>query len=326
MLCIISENFDPYFNLAAEEYLFKEYDDDIFLLWRSEPAVIVGKHQNTLAEINYKFIKKNNIKVARRLSGGGAVYHDQGNINFTFIRNGEAGKLINFHKFIEPVINVLHCLAVKAEFGGKNNIVVDNRKISGNAEHIYRNRVLHHGTLLFNSQLDNLNESLKVSTGRYMDKAVRSVRSEVTNIRSHLAREIDILEFMGLLLKYISDSSVNPKIYQFSEADMAKINKLAEKKYSGWEWIYGYSPDYSLDCKCSTGRGEILFRLFVKRGIITDVRINSESDKTNEFMILSRTIKGLQHRETALREKINEISDLLFISKDKVGDFTESLF
>lgn len=326
MLCIISETVDPYFNLAAEEYLFREHDGDVFMLWRSEPAVIVGKHQNTLAEINYKFIKNNNIKVARRLSGGGAVYHDQGNINFTFIRNGEEGKLIDFQKFIEPVIRVLHSLSVKAVYGGKNDIIMDNCKISGNAEHTCRNRVLHHGTLLFNSQLDNLNESLNAVHGRYRDKAVKSVRSKVANISRYLKPEMDILEFMGLLFKYITDSNSNSTLYQLNNNDLAAINKLVEDKHSDWQWIYGYSPDYSLDCRCTTGRGEILFRLFVKKGIITDVRFNSESNMTDEFMVLSRAIKGLEHREVVLRKKIEEVSRLLHISKDKVEDFTESLF
>jgi lipoate-protein ligase A len=326
MLCIISETADPYFNLAAEEYLFREYDRDIFMLWRSEPAVIVGKHQNTLAEINYKFIKNNNIKIARRLSGGGAVYHDPGNINFTFIRNGEEGKLIDFQKFIEPVIIVLNSLSVKAGYGGKNNIIVDNCKISGNAEHTCRNRVLHHGTLLFNSQLDNLNESLKKGEGRYRDKAVKSVRSKVTNISRYLKQETDVLEFMGLLFKYITDSNTSSRLYQLNNKDIAIINRLVEDKYSDWQWIYGYSPDYSLDCRCMTGRGEILFRLFVRKGIITDVKTISESDMTKEFMVLSKAIKGLQHREAVLRKNLEEVSGLLHISEDMVEEFTESLF
>ena len=146
MYCITSNNTNPYFNLAAEEYFFREFKENIFMIWQSEPAVIVGKHQNTLAEINYEYIRNNNIKVARRLSGGGTVYHDQGNINFTFIVNGKEGKLVNFNRFIEPVINFLNNLSVNAEFQAKNNIIVNNRKISGNAEHIYKERILHHGT------------------------------------------------------------------------------------------------------------------------------------------------------------------------------------
>ena len=326
MLFIISDNLDPYFNLAAEEYLFKHHDDNIFLLWRSVPAVIVGKHQNTLAEINYRFVKKNSIKVARRLSGGGAVYHDEGNINFTFIGDGEEGKLVNFNKFIEPVIRFLHILEVKAEFGGKNDITVDNYKISGNAEHIYRNRVLHHGTLLFNTQLDKLNESLRVIPGRYLDKAVKSVRSEVTNISSYLTREISVFEFMGLLFKYFTDNNNNPGFYQLSNSELEAIHILAEDKYSVWEWIYGYSPDYSLDCRCRTGRGEIVFTLFVEKGIITDIKIKGNSDMAKVSMVLSAAIKGLQHSESVLGKKIEEIADLLFISKDKVENFTECLF
>ena len=136
MYCIISDTRDPYFNLATEEYLMKHSEEDIFLLWQSELCVVVGKHQNTYAEINYPFIREHNIKVARRLSGGGTVFHDRGNLNFTFIRNGEPGKLVDFRRFVSPVIEMLQQLNVHAVMGGKNDILVDGKKISGNAEHV----------------------------------------------------------------------------------------------------------------------------------------------------------------------------------------------
>ena len=166
MQCLISTNRDIYFNLALEEYLLMHEVDDYFVLWQSEPAVVVGKHQNTLAEINYRFVSEKNIRVARRLSGGGTVYHDQGNLNFTYIANGEPGKLVDFKRFIEPVIHFLGTLGIDAQQGLKNEILVRGKKISGNAEHVYKNRVLHHGTLLFHSDLHLLRECLRVIPGR----------------------------------------------------------------------------------------------------------------------------------------------------------------
>ena len=326
MLCITSKSNDPYFNLAAEEYLFKEFHEDVFMLWRSEPAVIVGKHQNTLAEINIKFIKKNNIKVARRLSGGGTVYHDPGNINFTFIVSGKKGKLVNFNRFIEPVLKVLHNLSVDAEFEGKNSIVVNGRKVSGNAEHVFRNRVLHHGTLLFDSKLDVLDESLKVIPNRYNDKAVRSVRSTVTNIKQHLITELGIPEFRDLLLNYIIENYDNSKIYHFNTEDTGKIRTLANDKYATWEWIYGYSPEYSLDCICDTSRGKLMFRIFVEKGIIIGLENNSENNNLKEFLILSGSIKGLPHRERELKQKIEEIADLLSFTKTDQDSLVDSMF
>jgi lipoate-protein ligase A len=326
MFCIISNNTDPYFNLAAEEYFFKEFKEDIFMLWRSEPAVIVGKHQNTLAEINYNYVKNNNIKVARRLSGGGTVYHDLGNINFTFIVNGKEDQLVNFKRFIEPVLKVLHDLSVNAEFKGKNNIMVNNRKISGNAEHIFRERVLHHGTLLFNTQLNILNESIRVTPGRYRDKAVKSRRGVVTNIEEYLQSGIDILDFRDLLLKHVVTNYHNPIIYKLSDKDIEKIDTLVKDKYSTWEWIYGYSPKYSLDCIYKTEIQDILFRIFVEDGIIKNVEVKGIYNNEKILLELPGLIKGVPHRESDLKEKTDIISELLSISKAEADKLIDSMF
>jgi lipoate-protein ligase A len=326
MLCIKSNNKDPYFNLAAEEYFFKEFKEDIFMLWRSEPSVIVGKHQNTLAEINYNYIRNKGIKVARRLSGGGTVYHDLGNINFTFIVNGTEGRLINFKRFIEPVLTVLHNLSVKAEFKAKNSIMVNNRKISGNAEHIFRDRVLHHGTLLFNTRLDILNESIRGTPGRYRDKAVKSKRGIVTNIKEYLQSGINIMDFMDLLLKQVISDYPEPVIYRLSDTDKEKINTLDKGKYSTWEWIYGYSPKYSLDCMYRTEIQDILFRIFVENGIIINVELKGVYSNEKLSMELPRIFKGVPHRETDLMEKTDKISELLSISVPQANKFINMMF
>jgi lipoate-protein ligase A len=325
MLCVISNNTDPYFNLAAEEYFFKEFKEDIFILWQSKPAVIVGKHQNTLAEINYNYVRNNNIKVARRLSGGGTVYHDLGNINFTFIVTGKEDQLVNFRRFTEPVIEVLHNLSVNAEFKGKNNIMVNNLKISGNAEHIFRDRVLHHGTLLFSTQLDNLNESIKVTPGRYRDKAVKSNRGTVTNIKEFLKTAISILDFRDLLLEHIIKNYHNPVIYEFSSRDIEKITSLSKAKYSTWEWIYGYSPRYSLDCLYKTSRQDIFFRIFVENGIIKDIEVKGIYDK-KILLGLPGLFKSVPHRESNLMEKTGKISELLSVSKADAGKLVTFMF
>ncbi len=326
MLCIKSNSTDPYFNLAAEEYFFKEFKEDVFILWRSEPAVIVGKHQNTLAEINYNYIRDKGIKVARRLSGGGTVYHDLGNINFTFIINGIEGELVNFKRFIEPVLKVLHNLSVKAEFKGKNSIMVNNRKISGNAEHIFRNRVLHHGTLLFSTRLDILNESIRGTPGRYRDKAVKSKRGLVTNIKEYLQSGINITEFIDLLIEHVISNYPDPVIYKLSHMDTEKINTLVKAKYSAWEWIYGYSPKYSLDCLYKTDIKDILFRIFVEKGIITNVELKGVYSNEKLSLELTRIFKGVPHRESDLQEKTDRISKLLSISVLQARKLINAMF
>ena len=189
MLCIKDSHTDPYFNIAADEYALKYLEDDCFMLWRNEPSIIVGKHQNTLAEINVDYVMKNNIKVVRRISGGGAVFHDLGNLNFTFVKNAGEDAQGDFRKFTQPILDVLQSMGINAKFEGRNDLTIDGKKFSGNAESIWKNRVLHHGTLLFSAVMTDLSAALKVNPLKFQDKAVKSVRSRVTNISEHLDRK-----------------------------------------------------------------------------------------------------------------------------------------
>ena len=183
MLCVNNIYTDPYFNMAMEEYFLKNFTENIFILWRNEPAVIVGKHQNSLAEINVDYVTEKGIKVVRRLTGGGAVFHDLGNINFTFIENGSKP---DFQKFTRPILDVLIDLGVDARFEGRNDLTIGGRKFSGNAIAVWKNRTLEHGTLLFSAVMEDLSGALKVNPLKFEDKAVKSTRSRVTNISEHL--------------------------------------------------------------------------------------------------------------------------------------------
>jgi lipoate-protein ligase A len=326
MLCISAKNNAPWFNLAAEEYLLTEHTEDIFMLWLSQPSVIVGKHQNTLAEINYDYVKNNNIKVARRLTGGGAVYHDEGNLNFTFILNGKEGRLVNFYRYMEPVLEVLRGLSLDAYFGGGNNIMINNMKISGNAEHIFKQRILHHGTLLFDAQLDRLDKALKVTTGRYSDKAVQSIRSKVDNIRGYLRQDMDIMQFREILFRNIYSGSSGSMVYELSPADTERINKLVQEKYSTWEWIFGYSPRYSLKCAYRTGRRDFKFYLFVETGIIKELKAIDDGAGDRILSGLSGIFSGMAHRESDLLAKTGAVSKLLLISEKEAYEFIRSMF
>jgi lipoate-protein ligase A len=220
----------------------------------------------------------------------------------------------------------LHNLSVDAEFEGKNNIVVNNRKVSGNAEHIYRQRVLHHGTLLFNTQLDNLNEAIRVLPGRYKDKAVQSNRGAVANIGEYLKSDMNILEFRNMLLKHIITNYYNSRIYEVNDKDLEGIETLVEIKYSAWEWIYGYSPKYSLNCIYKTGKSEVIFRIFVENGIIKDLEVNRNNGSEKVLLILPGLFTGLPHRESDLREKTDKISELLTISRAEADKIVDSMF
>jgi lipoate-protein ligase A len=295
MLLLQQTSTNPYFNIAAEEYLLKNFSDDIFTLYINEPSIIVGKHQNTLAEINQEFVRSQSIKVVRRLSGGGTVYHDLGNLNYSFIANGSEGKLVDFKKFTQPIVDVLLHLGIDAQLGGKNDIRIGERKISGNAEHIYKNRVLHHGTLLFSSELDNLNESIRVNPSTYTDKSVKSIRSNVANISDYLKDKITINEFAALVVNQIKQTIPNCSSYNLTKNDNSAINRLIDTKYSTWEWNFGYSPTYELVRQISQEDHVLKVRIHVEKGIITEIKFGVGSSGESNLLDLEQMLTGCRH-------------------------------
>ncbi len=327
MLCINDPHIDPYFNLAAEEYVIKNFKDNCFMLWRNEPSVIVGRHQNSLAEINVDYIRKNNIKVVRRLSGGGAVFHDLGNINFTFIENVQNGKLIDFHKYTQPIIEVLQQLGVDTRFEGRNDLVIDGKKFSGNAEHVYRNsRVLHHGTLLFASELADLSGALNANPAKFTDKAIKSVRSRVTNISSHLEKPLELEAFRELVFNHMLNSSSKCKPYQYTEDDIAAINQLRDEKYSTWNWNFGQSPGYSLVNGLRTNGGHIELHLDVQNGTIQHLRIFGDFFNIRDIAELEQLFIDVPHNETAIRKKMDQIVLSDYLVNITENEFVKTMF
>lgn len=305
MLILDNRNTNPYFNIAAEEYLLKEFGEDIFMLYINEPSIVAGKHQNMMAEVNYRFVTENNIPVIRRISGGGTVYHDLGNLNFLFISNSKAGNQIDFKRYTQPIIDVLLDLGIDAKLEGKNDIRVGGIKISGNAEHVFKNRVLHHGTLLVSSDLNNLSQALKVQEGKYTDNAVKSIRSKVTNLNAIDAR-IQIKPLKELIFKKVREScSQNFDNYELSDTDKTKIEALVTEKYQTWEWNFGYSPKYSF--KNSFENYSIYLEVEEEEIKKAELIIKGESSET-----LNEKLKGVKHifKEVHTFLKNNSISGL----------------
>lgn len=304
MLCIIRQETDPYFNIAAEEYVLKHFHEDCFMLWRNEPCIIVGKHQNTLAEININYVKEKQIKIVRRLSGGGAVFHDLGNLNFTFVANAESGSnMVDFHKFTAPILDVLKTLNIHAEFSGRNDLVIDGRKFSGNAEHVFGQRVLHHGTLLFSSVMSDLVNALNVDPSKFTDKAVKSVRSRVTNISEHLLSPLTVLEFRDLIMKHIIDSTTDAQVYTFTKDDINNISELCAEKYSSPEWNFGSSPAYTFRKKLKTAGGHIEVALVVENGIIKQARFYGDYFHIHDPADIETALIGARHVENDIRSR-----------------------
>jgi lipoate-protein ligase A len=296
MLIIRRPQTDPYFNIAAEEYFLRNFNENIFMLWQNEPSIIIGKHQNTLAEINLKYITEHQIPVIRRITGGGTVFHDLGNINFTFIKNIVDEDLVDFKRFTYPIIEVLKSLGIPAKHEGKNDIRINGLKCSGNAEHVFKNRVLHHGTLLFSSDLSSLGETLKTNENLFISKAVKSNRSQVTNISSHLKEPLNISQFIELVYDYLIANYTGTHFYTMTEKDFTAINILANDKYKTWEWNYGYSPSYQYKNEIN----DLACILEVKNGIIIHASIFNPKTLVH-FEALENKIIGIKQQKDEIR-------------------------
>jgi lipoate-protein ligase A len=308
MIYIKNSDNRPQFNLALEQYVFDSLDeyDEIFLLWINEPSIIVGKNQNTIQEINLDYIKENNINVVRRLSGGGAVYHDYGNLNYTIISKSNETSAFNFEAFSQPVIEVLAELGVKAEFTGRNDITIDGQKFCGNAQYMKKGKVLHHGAMLFDTDLTVLGNALKVSQDKIASKGVKSVRSRVTNIIDHLEEKITIEDFKKLLLNHMF-KDIGIKEYKLTEEDKENINKLMKERYNTWEWNFGESPEFNIEKSKRFSAGKVETKIDVEDGIIKSMKIFGDFFGGGEISTVEDKFKGVKYREDEIREVLDTI-------------------
>ena len=306
MLCIFNNSVNPYFNIACEDYLFNELKEDCFMLYRNENAIIVGKHQNTLAEINYKYVKENNIKVVRRLSGGGTVYHDLGNLNFTFIQKNQSPNLVDFKRHLKPIVDVLAKMGLSVEIGKKNDLIIDGKKISGNAEHVYKDKVLHHGTLLFSSDLIKLSQAIKVTPNKYEDKAVKSIRSKVVNIKEFLLVPMDILRFAQLVMEHILANHPENRLYQLSDDDIQRIQAIADAKYANWEWNYAYSPPYRFYNQQIVEKDNYEIEMNIDNGLIKKIKLSASNINKEVITEIENILEECKHKEQAIRTRLEK--------------------
>lgn len=323
----INTNWDiPYYNFALEEYLLTDMPEDSYVFFYiHKPSIIVGKHQNTIEEINQEFVTENNILVARRMSGGGAVYHDTGNLNFSFVHKADKNDINNFAKFTKPVIEALKELGVNAQLSGRNDILINDKKISGNAQFYTKGRILHHGTLLFDSDMSNLSSALKVKEIKIKSKGIKSVRSRVTNIKEHINNDMNIFDLKEFLLKNFGKSS-DISEYKLSEKDLSCINEIAIEKFSTWDWNWGRSPEFEIQKINKFPCGIIDMRFNIKNGIINDCKTYGDFFAKEDVSVLENLLIGKSYRKENLKKILSKIDMNDYFSQISLDEFLNFIF
>ncbi len=299
MIFIDRTETNPYFNIAAEEYVLRNFKEDVLMLWESKNSVILGKHQNAFAEINYPYLINNRIPLIRRISGGGTVFHGKGNLNLTVIRtsNGKNG-LVNFREFTEPLINFLLGLGVEAQFEGKNNLRLEGLKFSGNSAHIFKNRVMHHGTILFDANLNQIDEIINLKSNSFHDKAVKSIRANVTNLKHYLPTGTTYLIFKQFLKEYLFKHYNIKEVRSFTKLNKNEILRLMQERYKSWNWNFGYSPAFEFNNKISVSENEIKCLLKIKNAIVLEAEINKLGVRID---LIEKAILSKKYSQVSIR-------------------------
>lgn len=321
---------DPYINLAIEEYVLNNFgeNDTYLLFYINKPSIIVGRNQNTIEEINTKYVDENNIKVVRRLSGGGAVYHDEGNLNFSFITKDDGESFHNFQKFTEPVVEALHDLGVPAELSGRNDLVVDGRKISGNAQFTTKGRMFSHGTLMFNSEIENVVAALNVSEEKIKSKGIKSIRSRVANIVEFLDRDMTMEEFKTHLLQHLFDvEDINdvPK-YKLTDEDWGKIHEISKTRYQNWDWNFGKSPKFDIRKSHKFPAGLVDVRMDVSKGEIKSCKIYGDFFGVGDVTVIEEALIGTRYQKEAIENALKEIDVPHYLGKISKEDLIELIY
>lgn len=319
---------DPTVNLALEEYCVRNLDmsDDYLLFYINSPSIIIGKHQNTIQEINSEYVREAGIVVVRRISGGGAVYHDKGNLNFSFMTKHSNESIHNFKLFTEPVINVLNEIGINAELNGRNDITVGGKKISGNAQFTDTKSMFSHGTLLFDSNLEDVVKALNVKIDKIESKGIKSVRSRVANIKEFLSGEMNIVSFKEKLLDSIFKGYDKIPVYALSEKQWDEVIKLSESKYRSWEWNYGRSPEFNIKKVNRFSFGEIDIRISVKDGLTESCKIYGDFLGHGELSDVETKLTGVKYERQSVADNLKHVDLKHYFGDIELKEFIDFIF
>lgn len=320
---------DPSINLAIEEYALKHLstDESYLLFYINSPSIIIGKHQNTIEEINQEYVRAHDIQVVRRLSGGGAVYHDLGNLNFSFITKDDGQSFHNFLKFTQPVIDFLKKMGVPAELSGRNDLQVGDKKISGNAQFSTRGRMFSHGTLMYDLNLDDVQASLNANPEKFKSKSTKSVRSRVANIKELLGTDMTIEEFRAELLRSIfgMEPGQVPQ-YKLQEKDWEVIHQISEERYRNWDWNYGQSPESNVKHAKKFPAGIIDIRMNIKDGYIAEIKIYGDFFGVGDVTDIENLLRGKRYEEQSVRSALADVNVKHYFGNIEFDDLVGLIF
>lgn len=327
MKYIVNTSNDPAYNVALEAYAFQKLTDidEIFILWINEPAIIIGRHQNTIQEINKEFIDKNGIHVVRRLSGGGAVYHDLNNLNYTIISNNTQEGAFNFQTFSKPVIDTLAKLGVKAEFTGRNDLEINGQKFAGNAQAYYKGRMMHHGCLLFDVDMSVLGQALKVSKDKIESKGIKSVRARVTNIVDHLSDKITVQEFSDAILAQMKEEYPEMDEYVLSDAELSEIQAMRDNQFATWDWTYGKAPEYTIERGVRYPAGKITTYANVENSTIKSVKIFGDFFGVKPVDDIEKMLEGVRYDYKDVLAALKTVDTSQYFSRMTPEEITKAI-
>ncbi|MCD5001834.1 lipoate--protein ligase [Enterococcus saccharolyticus] len=334
MIFVPNDLRDPRINLAIETFLLQEMkvDEPILLFYINEPSIIIGRNQNTIEEINQEYVDEKGIHVVRRFSGGGAVYHDEGNLNFSFIMPDDGDSFRDFAKVTKPIVQALHDMGVEgAELKGRNDLVINDMKFSGNAMYATNGRMFAHGTIMFDSDVNEVVKSLKVRKDKIESKGIKSIRSRVTNIKPFLPedkQDMTTVDFsQEILLKIFGlDSLEDIQTYELTEDDWKKVKEISENYYANWDWNYGKSPAFDIERRKRFPIGSIEIRLNVAEGKITAAKIYGDFFGLGEISDVEEALVGTKYEKTALKEVVDTIDVTKYFGNITNDDLFELIY